>query len=113
MLGTFYDVSLLLFIQLIGVDKLLFYGEDDDSWGQLLTWRRTRIDIEIQEDNHSCGVRMLLSIKEFAEGYEGLRIPDIEVARRLLLTQDILSPYNLELHRVKVMVNGTTQSQNI
>ncbi|XP_056690788.1 uncharacterized protein [Spinacia oleracea] len=35
---------------LIGVDKLLFNGEDDDIWGQILTWRRTRMDIEIQED---------------------------------------------------------------
>ncbi|XP_056694043.1 uncharacterized protein [Spinacia oleracea] len=98
---------------LIGVDKLLFNGEDEDTWGLLLTWRRTRMDIEIQEDNHSCGVRMLLSIKEFAEGYEGLRIPDIELARRLLLTQDILSPYNLERDRVKLLVNGTTKSENI
>lgn len=63
--------------------------------------------------SHSCGVRMLLSIKEFAEGYEGLRIPDIELARRLLLTQDILSPYNLERDRVKLLVNGTTKSENI
>ncbi|XP_056694362.1 uncharacterized protein [Spinacia oleracea] len=96
---------------LIGVDKLLFSGEDGDSWGQLLSWERRRMDIDIQKDTHSCGVRMLLAIKDFAEGYESLRIKDLEEARRLLLTQDILSPFNLERDRIKEMVNDANKKK--
>ncbi|XP_056685471.1 proline-rich receptor-like protein kinase PERK10 [Spinacia oleracea] len=97
--------------ELIGVDKLLFGGEDGDGWGELLSWERRRMDIDIQKDTHSCGVRMLLAIKDFAKGYESLRITDLEEARRLLLTQDILSPFNLERDRIKELVNGANRKK--
>lgn len=54
---------------------------------------------------HSCGVWMLISIKEFVEGCEELRIKDLEEARWFLLTQDILSLFNLERDRIKQMAN--------
>ncbi|XP_056690993.1 uncharacterized protein [Spinacia oleracea] len=97
--------------ELIGVDKLLFGGEDGDGWGELLSRKRRRMDIDIQKDTHSCGVRMLLAIKDFAEGYESLSITDLEEARRLLLTQDILSPFNLERDRIKELVNGANMKK--
>lgn len=54
---------------------------------------------------------MLLSIKEFAEGFEALRITDMEEARRLLFTQDVLSPYNVVRDHVIELVNDTNKKR--